>query len=189
LIKTWPEMQNAWASSEEGFTTVNIFKNSLNLNTWGFTVLLFFIVAGYAWSLKYHQLLSAIIMLTLSTFVLFSFSRAAWALLFISVIWILFYINKLKVNRVVQLLLLGIVILILNYQFKIINFEFSDTAIGFFERKLSEFEDNFIDVRLYFINPVPIEESIKRFNAFPILFIDGSSLLNCRFVHTFHRIA
>lgn len=185
LIKTWPEMQSAWTSSEEGFTNVNIFENSLNLNTWGFTVLLFFIVAGYSWSLRHQQLLSAIIMLTLSTFVLFSFSRAAWALLFISAVWILFYVNKLKVSRIVQLLLLGMLILILNSHFKLINFEFSDTAIEFIGKKLSDFEDNFINVRLFLINILPIEESIQRFNLFQIFFGDGISIQHSWFSHTF----
>lgn len=176
LVKTWPEMQKAWANSSSDFTNVEIFESSLNLNTWGYILVLFFIFSMYCWISKIYSKLSIAFSFLFLVFLFFSYSRTAYTLIGFILFWVIFYVNKTNVKRLILPAASIVLLFIFKDSLNIFNFQVTDAALEFYEKKSSTYSDDLVDTRFYLINIVPIYESFSEFNFFQMLFGDGVSI-------------
>lgn len=184
LVKTWPEMQKAWAIAENEFTNVNIFDSSLNLNTWGFILILFLIVMLYSWVSKIHARVAIISCVILVVFIFFSYSRAAYSLTALVLIWSIFYINKSNFkNLILPVLLIGIIFIFRN-QLNVFNFNISESALSFLDKKSGNYSEDLINTRFYLINIKPFIESYESFNPLQMLIGDGVSVQHSFISHS-----
>ena len=176
LNKTWNEIQESWTSVDRGFTAFVAFKSSLNLNSWGFILLLFSVFFIYAWSFGFYKKWIAAFLFFLVGFVLFSFSRASWGLLVLTLIWVFFYVKKFSPFALIGFVIMGILGYFVNTQFGFFKFSVSDAGINFFEQKSSVAGDDLLYIRFYLINIKPILEKYQEFHFYQFIFGDGISV-------------
>lgn len=182
LVKTWPEMQSAWAETE--FTNVNIFESSLNLNTWGFSLILFLLVTLYGWSMKIVPKVSLISSIVLIVFIFFSYSRTAYSLTLLTVIWSVFYVNKSNIKNLIFPIIALSLIFVFRNQLNVFGFQISDAALNFFDKKAGGFGNDLINTRFYMINIEPILENFNSFNPLQMLIGDGVSVQHSFISHS-----
>lgn len=176
LIKTWPQMQEAWAASEVDFTNVGVYDSSLNLNTWGFVLVLFLIIMVYAWFSKIYSRIALISCVIIVAFIFFSYSRTAYSLVGLILVWSIFYINKFNIkNLIFPLVIIGLVFIFQN-QLNFFDFKVSETALTFWENKSGSYGEDLVNTRFYLINIKPLIESYESFNPFQMLLGDGISV-------------
>jgi len=178
LFKTVPEMQQTWKAASNGFSTYRVFKSSINLNNWGYIILLFFVISLYSWSIDYFKYVSLTFSVCLAIFVYFSFSRTAYSLILFSIIWFVFYIQKIDFRRfgIPTLIVVIIITLIIYYNPNILPFKVSRAASHFMDKKVATANSDFIDTRLYTINYLPIVDFVYRMNVFQMFFGDSTSV-------------
>lgn len=167
LIKTWGELNKSWG--DNGFTNYQVFDSSLNLNTWGFILVLFLILFTYACFKNIYR--NYFILLSTITLVLiiYSVSRTSYILSGFIIFWIFSIIKKGKlIYGIIPLL----IIILIPYLFSLLP----EGAMPFLERKLATGQSDFINTRLYMINIDPILINFDKFNLVKILLGDGLSV-------------
>lgn len=176
LVKTWPEMQKAWLTSDSDFTNVNIFDSALNLNTWGFVLVLFFIMSLYFYSKNIYRNISIVVSVILAFFIYFSYSRTAYGLSVFIFLYAFIYVNKIAVSKIIPPMILLIIIYIFKDQLNFFNFKVSESAQAFFEKKSSNAGNDLVNTRFYLINIKPLQDSFRDLNVFQIFVGDGLSV-------------
>jgi hypothetical protein len=182
LLKTWPEMQQAWTTSDLGFTDVNIFDSSLNLNTWGFSLLLLLVIFSYE-SLDRFNIIFLTCCLVCVYFIFFSYSRTSYILTFLLFLYIVLYVKRVKTSIAV-LIACTIPFIFFLYQSFSSKIVISDSTYEFLSRKQETFGNDLVDDRFYTINIKPITENFSDFNVFQMFFGDGHSIQHSFFSHT-----
>lgn len=176
LIKTWPEMQKAWLLSDNNFTNVNIFDSSLNLNTWGFVLVLFLVFSLYFYSRNIYKNISISVSLLLLIFIFFSYSRTAYGLSAFIISFTLLYVNKVSLKKIIPLFVLVALIYLFKEQLNFFNFKVSNAAIEFIEKKGNSSGSDLVNTRFYIINIKPLEDAFKELNVFQFFVGDGLSV-------------
>jgi len=178
LVITWGEMQSAFGMLDQGFSTLNVFESSLNLNTWGFSLVLFLILSLFSWSKKYYTTISFVVSAILLFFIFFSYSRASYSLTLFIVGSTILYVNKDSVKKSITSFLAIILFYFINSYYKFVNTEMNDSAFDFFQTKtdLSAGYDDLVYMRFYIINIKPIIEKFSAFNFFQFFFGDAISI-------------
>jgi hypothetical protein len=156
LYKTTPELLTTWSSTIEGFTSFQVFKSNLNLNIWGFIILLFIHYFLYQYYYVNKNKISLLYAILLIPFIVISFSRAAYSFLLVTIFLYAILIDNITYAKIflyiiILLFLLFLIIII----FKI--FEIPDIALDFFNEKKINTKDDIISIRLFEIHVSPIE--------------------------------
>lgn len=176
ILLTWPQMQQAWSMSSLGFTNYQVFDSSLNLNTWGYMVVLFLVISLYGWSNNIFKKLSIIGVFIFSFFIILSFSRSAYALTIFSFLWVLIFVQKLNIKKILFPVVVLFVLFIFLDGISYIQSFIPDSANQFWERKANNAQNDLIETRFYLINIFPIKENFSTFNFFQLIFGDGVSV-------------
>lgn len=176
ILLTWPQMQQAWGMSSSGFTNYQVFDSSLNLNTWGYMVVLFLVISLYGWSNNFFKKLSIIGVFIFSFFIILSFSRSAYALTIFSFLWVLIFVQKLNIKKILFPVVVLFVLFIFLDGISYIQSFIPDSANQFWERKANNAQNDLIETRFYLINILPIQENFSTFNFYQLLFGDGISV-------------
>lgn len=181
MIKTWTEMQANLLAADVEFTSVGLFDSSLNLNTWGFILVLFLVQTLYfAVTTKFKNLAIIIAGITL-IFIFFSYSRTAYTLALMALLWTFLYVDRGAKNTIVlPLILLGVIYLGWN----IWEFNISEDSLSFLERKSTGYGDDLVNTRFQMINILPLEEHYSEFNIINIVVGDGISIQHSFLSHT-----
>lgn len=184
LFKTWPQMQAAWSTQE--FTNVNIFDSSLNLNTWGFTLVLFLAAYLFCWLKGTKGTISLFLVLTCLYFVFFSFSRTAYGLSFLSLFISAFFLQKrhLPLASKKNIIVVFIMMLIITIAVNMIEVKLPDNAWEFFTYKSNNAADDLVNTRFYMINIEPLDKFYSNFNVIHFLLGDGISHQHSFLSHT-----
>lgn len=176
LIKTWPEMQRAWSNSVNNFTHLEVFESSLNLNTWGYILVLFLVFFIYCWVQKIYPKLSIILVILIVIFSIFSFSRTVYSLIGLILFWTLIYVIEINIRKLIFPILIFIFIFSFKENLIFSNFNISDSALDFYNNKSSSYTQDLVDTRFYIINIKPILEIFFNFNFFQLMIGDSVSI-------------
>lgn len=184
LLKTWPEMQQAWSNSSIGFVQSNVFESSLNLNSWGFILILFLIFSLYLWVSKIFSKLSLIFSVIFVIFIVFSFSRTAYSLTALILFWTVFYVNKSNIKNLIFPLFFIIFIVLFKDQLNVFNLQIPESALTFFKDKSDNYADDLVNTRFYIINIEPLVSNYSIFNPVQMLVGDGVSVQHSFISHS-----
>ena len=174
VYRTLPEIRKTW--SQQGFAVTDIFESSLNLNTWGFTLLLFFFTFLLFWNhglIKYYSIVGAIF---IGSLIILSFSRNAIALLLLNITWVMIYIYKRNLKKLIFPALIALVIYFAVDLYKLIGIGVTDKSLLFFSNKTNAFFSDVVDTRLYYINITPIKFYFDKFSILQLFIGDGVSV-------------
>ncbi|WP_265427139.1 hypothetical protein [Chryseobacterium sp. YIM B08800] len=181
LVKTWGEMQSKLSNIDTGFTNVDLFESSLNLNTWGYILVLFLVFTFYCLInniyTKFSLMFSAVILI----FIFFSYSRTAYSLSILSIVWTFLFVNKKNMkNIIIPILFISIIYLL----WETLDLKTSDAALDFIDKKSGNYGDDLINTRFYIINIEPLIENYEKFNPIQAFIGDGVSVQHSFFSHT-----
>lgn len=181
-FNTLPQLKQMWAST--GFTNYQIFESSLNLNTWGYVMYLFFFLALVSWlngTFKLYSLLTAFI---ISVIMIFSFSRNVYVLSIVTLAWIVIYVLNINIKKlVIPIVLISVLFIFVDFQ-QLFNLKFIDAATDFWNNKSKTAQSDLIDTRFFLINIYPIQEIFSKFNVFKLFFGDAISVQHSFVAHS-----
>ncbi|WP_144280889.1 hypothetical protein [Chryseobacterium echinoideorum] len=181
LVKTWGEMQSKLSNIDTGFTNVDLFESSLNLNTWGYILVLFLVFTFYCLISNIYTKFSLMFSAVILIFIFFSYSRTAYSLSILSIVWTFLFVNKRNIrNIIIPVLFISIVYLL----WETLGIKTSDAALDFIDKKSGNYGDDLINTRFYIINIEPLIENYEKFNPIQAFIGDGVSVQHSFFSHT-----
>lgn len=179
---TIPQLREMWSSI--GFTNYQVFESSLNLNTWGFTMFLFFFLSLVSWLNGIYKFYSLITTSIIGGIMIFSFSRNVYALTIITLGWTVFNILKMDIKKLIfPIILISALFVFVDFQ-QLFNLTINEGASDFWNRKSQTAQSDLIDTRFYYINILPIQQIFSDFNVFQFFFGNAISVQHSFIAHS-----
>jgi len=157
-------------------------------NGFGFTALLYLLFVLLAY---YKNFLNRLPSLIICTFLLgciyFSVSRAAILLALITIVMYVITVELKRISThqvVIYLALLLFIPIILHMLSSYISLGVLESGQELLESKMEDTGSDFIDIRIYFINIIPIKESFRQFSLLQTLFGDGLTVRHSFIAHS-----
>jgi len=181
-VTTIPQLQQMWAS--EGFTNYQVFESSLNLNSWGYIMYLFFFLSLVSYLNGIFKPYSVLAASIIAGMMIFSFSRNVYTISIITLAWIIFYILKIDIKKlIIPVVLIFTIFVFLDFQ-HLLNLTISEEASDFWNIKSQTYQNDLVNTRFYLINVLPIQEIFYNFNIFQIFFGDAISVQHSFIAHS-----
>ena len=129
-------------------------------------------------------MVSILFSLAIVFFIFFSFSRSAYVLTGLTLVWVFYYVNRTKPVTLILVLPSIFCLFFFSQYLDILTFQVSEAAMQFFNKKANNFENDLVETRFYLINIQPILEYFNSFNPIQIILGNGVSVQHSFLSHS-----